>query len=73
MFEFSRYRRDKDWLQHPEMTRGQKLYANAIAKVYDMTNMKQLKQAQYVQLIHREQQRGTTLAYTASLCSFILP
>ena len=41
------------------MTKGQKLYVNSIARVYDMTNMKQLKQAQYVQLIHREQQRGS--------------
>jgi len=40
------------------MTKGQKRYIHEIASVYDMTHMKQLVQARYVQLIHREQQRG---------------
>jgi len=52
------YRRDKKWLQHPDMTYGQMKYMNTIARTYDITDLKKLKQAQYVQLIYREQQRG---------------
>ena len=56
---FFLYSKDKKWLLHPDMTYGQKRYMNHIARTYDVTMMKQLKQAQYIQLIYREQQRGT--------------
>lgn len=50
--------RNAPHMYHPDLTLGQKRYLYEIARVYDMTRMKQLKQAQYVQLIAREQARG---------------
>ncbi|XP_064619293.1 uncharacterized protein LOC135482819 isoform X2 [Lineus longissimus] len=46
------------YLHHPELSFGQRLYLWSTAHVYSLTDMKSLKQRQYLDLLRREKNRG---------------
>ncbi len=50
-------------INHPEFTRGQRLFINELCSMYSVTPLKESKKNQYIKLFHQQKESGKFKIY----------
>jgi hypothetical protein len=50
-------------INHPEFSRGQRLFLNELCTMYSVTPMKESKKAQYIKLFQQQKENGISFSF----------